>query len=169
KASEQDVFAFYFDEPARKWRAVGRIGPNVETGETAGRSLTSITEHFTDFVNATRPIPEHPVQQLFDPNSIKGLKAADPSAGVAIIQAPIANSTGSAILGYALELPPTRHVAVPKLIFNYDSDRPNGWMGVGWNLDFSAIEVDTRFGVPLYDGTEIYLLGGEMLSGPDPT
>src|SRR5262249_22259964 len=52
--SEHDIFSFYYDEGAQKWRPVGRLGP------TPHGAMTSVTEHFTDFVNATRPIPEHP-------------------------------------------------------------------------------------------------------------
>src|SRR5262249_17424070 len=50
--SAHDVFAFYFDENVEKWRQVGRLGV------TRPGALTSLTEHFTDFVNATRPLPE---------------------------------------------------------------------------------------------------------------
>jgi hypothetical protein len=35
---------------------------------------------------------------------------------------------------------------------------------VGWNLSTSSIEIDTRFGVPKYDGNERYLLDGEELT-----
>ena len=166
--SERDVYSFYFDDAAKKWRPVGRLSAASPAAERAARSMTSVTEHFTDFVNATRPLPEHPVQQLFNPSSMKDLKLADPAAGVDLIQVPKANANGSAQLAYPLELPPARHENAPALAFTYGSDQANGWLGVGWNLAVSAIEIDTRFGVPLYNGTEIYLLDGEMLSGPDP-
>src|SRR5262249_3529891 len=52
------------------------------------------------------------------------------------------------------------------LALTYDSDRvnTNGWLGLGWNLAMSSIEIDTRFGAPKYDGTEIYTLDGAMLT-----
>src|SRR5205814_111477 len=37
------------------------------------------------------------------------------------------------------------------------------WVGVGWDLTIPHIEVDTRFGVPEYDGNERYLLNGAAL------
>ena len=35
---------------------------------------------------------------------------------------------------------------------------------MGWDLPISHIEIDTRFGVPKYDGNETYMLDGEMLT-----
>ena len=163
KMGAQDVFSFYFDEGLEKWRQVGRLGV-IRPG-----ALTSLTEHFTDFVNATRPLPEHPVEQLFNPTTIKDLKVADPAAGVDLIQPPEASPSGAARLSYPLEIPPARHQHAPGLELVYSSDKQNGWVGVGWDLQVSAIEIDTRFGVPRYDGGERYLLDGDALTGPDPT
>ncbi|HEU4730906.1 MAG TPA: SpvB/TcaC N-terminal domain-containing protein [Kofleriaceae bacterium] len=163
RASARDVYSFYYDEPQRRWRGVGRIGA-LHPG-----TITSITEHFTDFVNATRPVPEHPVEQLFNPTTIKDLQIADPAASVELIQPPEANQSGAARLSYPLELPPGRHDLTPRLDLAYSSDRANGWLGAGWDLPISNIEIDTRFGVPRYDGSERYLLDGDMLTGPDPT
>src|SRR5262249_47930347 len=64
----RDVFTSYSDEARRQWHRVGRVG-------MAGPGqMTSLTEHFTDFVNAARPVPEHPTKQLFNPTTIKDLK-----------------------------------------------------------------------------------------------
>src|SRR5262249_23564498 len=57
----------------------------------------------------------------------------------------------------------------------YDSARGNGWLGMGWDVAISSIEIDTRWGVPRYDTgqidpshgpleTETYLLNGEQLA-----
>ncbi|HET7505672.1 MAG TPA: SpvB/TcaC N-terminal domain-containing protein [Kofleriaceae bacterium] len=162
RASASDVYSFYFHEQQRRWHRVGRIGA-LRPG-----TLTSVTEHFTDFVNATRPLPEHPVEQLFNPTTIKELKVGDPASGVELIQPPDASQSGAARLAYPLELPPARHVQTPSLALVYSSDRANGWLGAGWDLPLSVVEIDTRFGVPRYDGSERYLLDGEMLTGPDP-
>src|SRR5262249_49440797 len=63
--------------------------------------------------------------------------------------------------------PPGRNGVQPEIGLVYDSDRvnTNGWLGVGWDLELPSIEVDTRFGVPRYDGTsETYLLDAPMLT-----
>ncbi|WP_437631897.1 SpvB/TcaC N-terminal domain-containing protein [Sorangium sp. So ce854] len=151
------VFGFYFDETARQWTKLGRAG------EGGDRELTSLTDHFTDFVNATIAMPDQPGAQSFDPNAMKGIELASPSAGVSFIEPPEANSRGTAQLTYSIEVPPGRHGVEPALAVTYESELGNGWLGVGWDLRVSAIEIDTRFGVPHYTGDELYALDGEML------
>jgi hypothetical protein len=73
---------------------------------------------------------------------------------------------------FPLWVPPGRAGATPHLAVEYDSDGANGWLGVGWRLSVSKIEVDTRFGVPRYDDaqeSETYLLDGERLVPEDPS
>ena len=130
--------------------------------------MVSVTEHFTDFINATIAMPEHPGTQSLNPTSLKDMKLADPAAGIALMAPPTANSRGTANLRYPIDVPPGRHGLQPDVGITYDSDRQNGWLGVGWDLEMSSIQIDTRFGVPKYDGTETYLLDGEMLA-PAPT
>jgi len=155
--TEADVRTFYYDETLHRWEQVGLLAQN--DGE-----MVSVTEHFTDFINATIAMPEHPGTQSINPTSLKDMKLADPAAGIALIQAPTANSRGTANLRFPIEVPPGRHGVQPDLAITYDSDRQNGWLGVGWDLSMSSIQVDTRFGVPKYDGSETYLLDGEMLA-----
>ncbi|KYF76640.1 hypothetical protein BE11_11925, partial [Sorangium cellulosum] len=156
-AGARDVFGFYFDEAARQWTKLGR----VDLG--GARELTSLTEHFTDFVNATIAMPDQTGAQSFDPNAMKGIELASPSAGVSFIEPPEANSRGAAQLTYPIEVPPGRHGIEPALAVTYESELGNGWLGVGWDLRVSAIEIDTRFGVPRTTGDELYALDGEML------
>jgi len=93
----------------------------------------------------------------------------EPGAGITTIEPPEPNARGTASLHYPIETPPGRNGIGPKLALTYDSDRvnSNGWLGVGWDLRMSSIEVDTRFGAPRYDGSEIYTLDGEMLTPTD--
>ncbi|WP_437941583.1 SpvB/TcaC N-terminal domain-containing protein [Sorangium sp. So ce341] len=156
-AGARDVFGFYFDESAKQWTKLGR----ADEGRT--RELTSLTDHFTDFVNATIAMPDQPGAQSFDPNAMKGIELASPSAGVSFIEPPEANSRGTAQLTYPIEVPPGRHGLEPELAVTYESELSNGWLGVGWDLRVSAIEIDTRFGVPRYTGDELYTLDGQML------
>ncbi|MFG2999081.1 SpvB/TcaC N-terminal domain-containing protein [Streptomyces sp. NPDC048340] len=111
--------------------------------------------------------PEGPEGTSFNPNQIKDIKAADPGAGVNLIQAPTANSTGDARLTYPLEIPKGRAGLQPELSVAYNSAGGGGWTGVGWDLATPSITVDTRWGVPRYDSgkeTESYVLNGEQLT-----
>ncbi len=159
---ERDVRTFYFDEKQARWMPIGRYGV------AEGGALTSLSEHFTDFVNATLAMPDEPGPQSFDPNEMKGIKIADPSASVDLIAPPVVNSAGAASLGYPIEVPPGRNGVEPQLAFSYNSHRTNGWLGVGWDLSISSIEIDTRFGVPKYDLSEKYVLDGQQLVATSP-
>ncbi|MFI9816522.1 SpvB/TcaC N-terminal domain-containing protein [Saccharothrix variisporea] len=111
--------------------------------------------------------PDHPEGAAFNPNQLKGIKAADPTAGVNLVSAPTANNMGDARLSYPLEVPPGRSGMQPKLAVQYNSAGGNGWTGVGWDLAQAQITLDTRWGVPRYHGqleTESYLLNGEQLT-----
>jgi RHS repeat-associated protein len=111
--------------------------------------------------------PEGPEGTSFNPNQIKDIKVADPGAGVNLIEAPTANSAGDARVSYPLEVPKGRAGLEPALSIAYSSAAGSGWTGVGWDLSTPSITVDTRWGVPRYDGgleTESYLLNGEQLT-----
>ena len=156
----QEIYSFFYDEPLKKWSRIGRFST------AANGELVSLTEHFTDFVNATLPQPDEPGTKSFNPNEMSGIKLASPSAGLGLIEPPQANSAGTAELNYGIEVPPGRGGIEPRLAFSYDSGKGNGWLGLGWDLPISMIEVDTRRGVPKYDGSEHYLLDGEELLAP---
>jgi RHS repeat-associated protein len=157
-AHERQIFTFFYDEHQGKWTRIGRYG-TAQDG-----SLTSLTEHFTDFVNATLAMPDESAPQSFDPNEMKGIKLADPGMGLDLIATPTANSRGTADLTYPIEVPPGRNGVEPKLAFTYDSAAGNGWLGMGWDLHVSSIQIDTRFGVPQYTGNETYQLDGGLLT-----
>ncbi|MFD1049391.1 SpvB/TcaC N-terminal domain-containing protein, partial [Kibdelosporangium lantanae] len=74
---------------------------------------------------------------------------------------------GDARLSYPIEVPPGRGDARPDIALTYDSTGQNGWTGMGWSLGTQSIRIDTRWGVPRYDGgleTETYLLNGQQLT-----
>ena len=64
-------------------------------------------------------------------------------------QPTISNSmfSGSATTNIPIEVPPGRNGVAPNLAMTYISQRGNGWLGVGWNLDLGAIQRSTRYGV----------------------
>ena len=115
------------------------------------KQIISTTTHFTTMINAILTAPGHPPPLQFNPNSIKDIAAADPAAGIDIIEPPKANNQGTAELSYPIRLPPGRGSFSPQLALNYSSSRGDGWLGMGWDLDVPRIEIDTRWGVPAYE------------------
>ncbi|HEX6682415.1 MAG TPA: SpvB/TcaC N-terminal domain-containing protein, partial [Candidatus Limnocylindrales bacterium] len=160
--TDQDVYTFYYDEASTTWRALERVAVDGVNG-----TIVSRTDHFTDFINAVVTVPDHPETFSHNPNSLKDIKAADPGAGVNLIEPPKSNNGGTARLAYPIELPPGRQGMAPQLSIAYDSAGSNGWLGVGWSLGVPTVSIDTRWGVPRYSSaqeTETYLLAGEQLA-----
>lgn len=158
----QDIKTFYFDEQSGSWKALERVTVDAQAG-----AIVSLTDHFTDMINATVTVPDHPEALSYNSTSIKDIKAADPSSGINLIDAPSANSTGDARIGVPIEVPPGRNGMEPEINIGYTSGGGNGWLGLGWDLQLPAITIDTRWGVPRYDAaleTETYLMGGEQLT-----
>ncbi|WP_394844492.1 Rhs family carbohydrate-binding protein [Pendulispora brunnea] len=159
---ERHIFSFYYDEPLGKWQRIGRVG-GAENGELSG-----LTEHFTDFVNATLAMPDAPGPASFNPNEMKGISVGSPSAAIELIAPPQGNSSGSATLSYPVEVPPGRGGIEPHLAFTYNSAKTNGWLGAGWDLSVSSIEIDTRFGAASYGEVQglkdTYAIDGDELT-----
>jgi len=160
--TEKDIKTYFFDEESHHWVAFATDTVVAQAGEVFSR-----TTHFTDMINAIIKVPESPEVSAYNSTSIKGIKAANPTAGVNLINAPSANNTGNASLGYPLSLPAGRNGMQPQVSISYNSGGGNGWLGLGWNLQMPAVSIDTRWGVPRYDPakeTETYTLNGEQLS-----
>ncbi len=160
--TDLDVYTYYYDETAQSWVALERVSL-----DTVAHTVTSLTDHFTDFVNATLVAPDNPQTLSYDPTSIKDIKAADPGTGISLIAPPTANNSGDATLAYPIDLPAGRGGNAPTLGLRYDSQGPDGWLGLGWDLSIPAVTIDTRWGVPRYDTaqeTETYTLTGEQLT-----
>ena len=160
--TENDVNMYYYDETLLRWQQLTRVKVDA-----AALQLSSLSDHFTDIINSTLVVPEHPQALSFNPNSIKDIKAADPSANVNLIEPPKANNKGTASLSYPIEVPPGRNKLQPNLAIQYNSSGGNGWMGMGWDLPMPAITIDTRWGAARYTPdkeSDTYLLDGEQLS-----
>ncbi len=160
--TDNDVNMYYYDETLLRWQQLNRVKADPATSQ-----VTALSDHFTDIINSTLVVPEHPQALSFNPNSIKDIKAADPTANVNLIEPPQANSRGTANLSYPIEVPQGRNKLQPNLAVQYNSSGGNGWMGMGWDLPMQAITVDTRWGVPRYSSskeTETYTIDGEQLS-----
>ena len=96
--------------------------------------VASTTTHFTDFINATLPMPDHPTETSFNPNLMKDIKLGDPARASISSSRPARCSSGSANLSYPLDVPPGRQGVQPTLQVTYNSEGANGWMGVGWDV-----------------------------------
>ncbi|HER20287.1 MAG TPA: hypothetical protein ENO14_04480, partial [Chromatiales bacterium] len=163
--TEADIRTYYFDEDTGHWRALERV--NVDDQK---KEIVSHTNHFTDMINATIVVPDHPEAASFNPTQIKDIKAADPGAGINLIEPPQANNRGDANLSYPIEIPPGRGGMQPQLAIQYNSGGGNGWLGLGWDLSVPSFSVDTRWGVPRYDAdkeSETYLFNGAQLIAAD--
>jgi len=157
-----DIRTFFFNEATREWTSLP-----VDTLLTDQHTLVSGTAHFTDMINGIIKVPESPQTQGYKPTSIKDIKAANPSAGIVMIDPPAASNTGNASLGFPLKLPAGRQGIQPDLTVRYNNEGGNSWLGLGWNLSIPAISIETRWGVPRYDAaleTETYALAGEQLA-----
>jgi RHS repeat-associated protein len=158
---ENDIKTYYFDTQAGHWVPLDRV--LVDGGK---KRITSLTNHFTDMINATLTVPDHPEAVSFNPTQLKDIKAADPGAGINLIEPPQANNNGDARLSYPIEIPQGRQGMQPQLAISYNSAGGNGWLGQGWDLSVPSISIETRWGVPRYDEkkeSETYLLNGEQL------
>ena len=153
-----DVRTFFFDEEAGRWVPLPRA-----LSKAGGDAIVSLTDHFTDFINATLALPDEPSGANFSPNSLQELAKADPASQIVQIAPPEGGPTGDATLDFPLVVPPGRHGMQPELAVRYDSSGGDGWLGMGWDLRLPSIEISTLFGVPRYDGSERYLIDGEQL------
>ncbi len=155
----EDIRTYFFDEQSHHWVALDR--DTVVNGEVLSRST-----HFTDMINGIIKVPESPETEAYNSTSIKGIKAANPTAAVNLINPPQANNSGNASFGYSFNIPAGRNGMQPQVGLSYNSGGGNGWVGLGWSMSLPMLTLDTRWGVPRYDAskeTETYSLNGEQL------
>lgn len=156
-----DIQTYYFDEQTHSWVALTRDSVLEDTYKIASR-----TDHFTDMINAVIQVPESPETGAYTPTTIKDLKVADPAAAIVIMEAPAANPMGGATTVFPLKIPAGRQGIQPEFALRYNSEGGHSWVGLGWDLSFPAITIDTRWGVPRFnpdEETETYLINGKQL------
>jgi len=159
---DDQVNMYYYDGSLLRWQQLSRVKVDPAVSQ-----VTSSSDHFTDMINSTLVVPEHPEALTFNPNSLKDIKAADPAANIDLIEPPRADNKGAANLSYPLEIPKGRGAYTPDLRVTYSSSNTNGWMGLGWDVPVPSIQIDTRWGTPSYDPqneSESYLLAGQALA-----
>jgi len=159
--SEEDytnLYTYFFNEKERHWERLDRV--EIDKKEC---KITSLTNHFTDFINSTLKLPSSPGPLNFNPTSIKDIKAGNPLNGIPQIEGLEGGAFGSAGFSLPLNIPQGRNGLTPKLSIDYNSGNGNGIAGAGFDLNIPYITIDTKFGVPNYDGNDKYLLNGMEL------
>lgn len=66
--------------------------------------------------------------------------------------------SGSANMGYGIDVPAGRGGIQPSIAFNYNSSMHNGPLGVGWAMELGTIERSTKKGIPQYNGNDTFVL-----------
>jgi RHS repeat-associated protein len=146
----ETLYTYYYNPGRKAWEKLEKAG--IEEGESR---IVSLTTHFTDMINGTLSLPEGPSPLRFNINSIKGLEAANPSAGIPGIEGLEANNTGTAGFQIALDMPAGRGGMRPRAAVVYSSDAGNGLMGKGFELSAGGrITTDTRWGTPRFNGRD---------------
>ena len=158
ETATSNLFTYFRDDCQGRWERLER-----ESVDTRAGTITSLSRHFTDMMNATLKLPEGPQPIQYDVNSIKNLQAANPGDGVPLPDGPQPGPFGAASFRIPLRLPPGRGDASPQLVLRYSSDAGNSWLGKGFDIEVPSITIDTRFGLPRYRGVDRYSLGGEEL------
>ena len=158
KDNLDELYTYYFNEKVKAWEALERVGINEEK-----RTVVSLTNHFTDMINGTLTLPEHPDPVSVNLNSIKELKAADVAGGIEKIEGLEGTSEGYAGFNFAFELPQGTGGLTPQLGVSYSSGGGVGILGKGFNLQgLESIGIDTRHGLPKYDGSDTYIINGSL-------
>ncbi len=153
---------FYFSKEERNWKSVVPLHIDMQRAMLQAE-VPGNTDYFSGLIKS----PEMPEASAFAPTAITDIKAADPSAGMSLMQPPSISQTGEAAISYPLNIPAGRQGMQPSLALTYSSDAGSGWLGVGWNISVPSVSVDTRWGVPEYSDTEeseVYLLNGQSLT-----
>ena len=158
----KDIRTYYYNELHQQWTALA-----IDTISVNDAMVCALTTHFTDMINGIIQVPESPETQGYAPTSITDIKAANPATGIMAMAPPSASQSGAATMSYPFNLPAGRKGMQPSLALQYSSEAQSGWVGYGWSLSIPAIDIETRWGVPLFDAnteTESYLVMGEQLT-----
>lgn len=159
-----EIKTFYFNTNSKTWVAVERDSINK-----ADKTIVSLTNHFTDYINGIIQTPESPETAGFTPTMMSDIKAVDPSSEMTIISPPEVSQKGDANISYPIKIPAGRKGMQPQIAIQYSNEGSNGWLGQGWSITIPAITIDTNWGVPTFNPTaesEIYTLNGEQLMYP---
>ncbi|MBW2962954.1 SpvB/TcaC N-terminal domain-containing protein [Mesonia aestuariivivens] len=159
--SVKDIKTYFYNKEDRNWQAVYTDSIDMEN-----HTIISTVTQETDYINGIIKVPENPETSSFVPTAMSDIKFANPATGVASIASPSANNNGSVSAQFPIKIPQGRNGMQPSLQLTYNSEGGNSWMGMGWNLNTPAISLNTKWGVPTFNGSkesELYSMNGEDL------
>ncbi len=163
-SNPSDIKTYFFNIRTKSWVAVKKDTLNLKA-----HTVTSFTNHFTDYINGIIQAPDSPQSNMALPTAMSDVKAANPAAEMTLISPPGASQKGDASVSYPIKLPAGRQGVQPSLALQYSNYGSDNDLGEGWNLNIPAINIDTRWGAPEFSATEnseIYLLNGEQMMYP---
>ena len=148
--SLDELYTYFYDTQKKCWIKLERLEVDKENYK-----VRSLSTHFTDMINATLTMPESASPVDVNLNSIKNLEAAKPDGHLIKFNPPKASNMGDASFSFELAIPAGRKGMQPQISISYSSAGGNGIMGKGFDVSYgSSITIDTRFGLPKYDGKE---------------
>ncbi len=157
--SLEELYTYFYDTERKSWTKLERLEVDEES-----LKVRSLSNHFTDMINATLTLPESAGPVDVNLNSIKNLEAAKPDGHLIKFNAPNAGPMGDASFSFELGIPSGRRGMQPQVSVSYSSGGGNGIMGRGFDVNYgSAITTDTRNGLPRYDTHDTYMLDGVEL------
>ena len=159
--SEKDVFTLFFDKNSKSWIPVEKDSININKG-----IIYSSTKYGSgDYINGVIQTPESPQTNAFTSTKISDIEIANPSSNISIIAAPRPSQTGEANLKYPIKTPTGRKGMSPSVTLSYNSEKQSGIAGYGWDLGFSSININSKWGIPDFDPnneTELYNLAQDL-------
>ncbi|MER9852311.1 hypothetical protein NKJ55_34540 [Mesorhizobium sp. M0106] len=142
--------------------ATGDAAPATEAPDAAAEVGT------TDQPTDTEAAPEEPAAAAATETTTE----SEPEA-IGTPKVDLPKSSGNGNLGYAIGIDVSDfHGIEPSIALTYESSRKTktgglyqGWLGYAWGLHgFDVIErASPGYGMPAFDGTDIYLLNGQQL------
>ena len=148
--SLEELYTYFYETQEKAWIKLERLEVDKEN-----HKVRSLSTHFTDMINATLTMPESASPVDVNLNSIKNLEAAKPDSHLIKFNPPKASNMGDASFSFELAVPAGRKGMQPQIAVSYSSGGSNGIMGKGFDVSYgSSITIDTRFGLPKYDGIE---------------
>lgn len=154
-----ELYTYFYDTEKESWIKLERL--EIDKDQCIVHSLSN---HFTDMINATLALPESASPVDVNLNSIKNLEATVPDGHLLKFTPPQANNMGNASFSFELGIPTGRKGMQPQISVSFNSDSGNGIMGKGFDVSYgSSITTDTRLKLPSYNTSDSYMLDGISL------
>jgi hypothetical protein len=156
--------AFTYDGARQIWLAQADSFVDVENKTT----VSTLRDQSAKIVTGVLKLDDNTEikPQLHDKRTLTDITQVDVLAGHVKMDPPPVSPQGTARTKMPVVLRPMVGDLGPLFELTYDSGGGNGLLGQGWDVDVPMMAVDTKWGVPAFDGakeTETYLFGGREL------